>query len=143
MSAVAQIGGTEDRQTINDTLFRIARDIMGKAHSPYSTFPVGVALLTPSGAVYSGCNIENASYPEGWCAETAAISHMICAGETEIAEVCVTAKKMDRISPCGGCRQRLAEFGTAQTLVHFSDQSGIVETWTLEDLLPSAFSSRI
>jgi cytidine deaminase len=112
---------------------------MARAHVPYSKFPVGVALRTPTGAVFSGCNIENASFPEGWCAETSALSHMIVAGETRVAELAVVAEKMDRITPCGGCRQRLREFGTAATLVHLCDQSGIVETVTLGDLLPKAF----
>ena len=84
-------------------------------------------------------NIENASYPEGWCAETSAIAHMVMAGERRIAEVAVVAEKMPRITPCGGCRQRLNEFGTADTLVHLCDATGIVETVTLGDLLPKAF----
>jgi cytidine deaminase len=120
-------------------LFEAARAVMGRAHVPYSRFPVGVALRTDTGAVFSGCNIENASFPEGWCAETSALSHMIVAGETRVAELAVVAEKMDRITPCGGCRQRLREFGTAATLVHLCDQEGIVETVTLGDLLPKAF----
>lgn len=120
-------------------LFEAARGVMTRAHVPYSRFPVGVALRTETGAVFSGCNIENASFPEGWCAETSALSHMIVAGETRVAELAVVAEKMDRITPCGGCRQRLREFGTAATLVHLCDQEGIVETVTLGDLLPKAF----
>jgi cytidine deaminase len=120
-------------------LFEAARGVMARAHVPYSRFPVGVALRTETGAVFSGCNIENASFPEGWCAETSALSHMIVAGETRVAELAVVAEKMDRITPCGGCRQRLREFGTAATLVHLCDQEGIVETVTLGELLPKAF----
>jgi cytidine deaminase len=120
-------------------LFEAARAVMARAHVPYSIFPVGVALRTDTGAVFSGCNIENASFPEGWCAETSALSHMIVAGETRVAELAVVAEKMDRITPCGGCRQRLREFGTAATLVHLCDREGIVETVTLGDLLPKAF----
>jgi cytidine deaminase len=120
-------------------LFEAARDAMAQAHAPYSRFPVGAAILTDSGALFSGCNIENASYPEGWCAETSAISAMVLAGERRIAEVAVIAKKMDRITPCGGCRQRLREFGAATTKVHLCDAAGVVETVTLGELLPKAF----
>ena len=121
-------------------LFEAARAAMRNAHVPYSSFPVGAAIRGESGEIYSGCNIENASYPEGWCAETSAIAHMVMAGERAIAEVAVMAEKMPRITPCGGCRQRLKEFGSAATRVHLCDATGIVETVTLGDLLPKAFA---
>jgi cytidine deaminase len=121
-------------------LLQAARAAMRQAHAPYSSFPVGAAILTDTDKVFSGCNVENASYPEGWCAETSAIAHMVAAGERRIAEVAVVAEKMPRITPCGGCRQRLREFGTAATLVHLCDDSGVVETVTLGDLLPKSFS---
>jgi cytidine deaminase len=120
-------------------LFDAASAAMRKAYAPYSKFPVGVAIRTDTGAIFSGCNIENASYPEGWCAETSAIAHMIMAGESRIVEVAAVAEKMPSITPCGGCRQRLKEFGTTDTLVHLCDASGIVETVKLGDLLPKAF----
>ena len=120
-------------------LFEAARAAMARAHVPYSQFPVGAAIRTDTGAVFSGCNIENASYPEGWCAETSAIAHMVMAGERRIAEVAVIATKMPRVTPCGGCRQRLREFGSAATRVHLCDNDGVVETVTLGDLLPKAF----
>lgn len=113
---------------------------MARAHVPYSRFPVGAAILTADGRTYAGCNVENASYPEGWCAETSAISHMVMDGGGRIAAVAVTAEKMDSITPCGGCRQRLAEFGSRETLVHLCDRTGIVETVTLGDLLPRSFA---
>jgi len=122
-------------------LFQRARAVAEKAHAPYSDFPVGAALRTSSGAVFAGCNIENASFPEGWCAETSAIAHMVVAGETEIAEIAVYAPKLARITPCGGCRQRLKEFGTADTRVHLCDGTGVVQTVALADLLPFAFTS--
>lgn len=121
-------------------LHRLAMMAMAKAHIPYSRFPVGAAILTTDGRTYSGCNIENASYPEGWCAETTAIAHMVMDGGGRIAQVAVVAEKMASVTPCGGCRQRLAEFGSADTLVHLCDASGIVETVTLGDLLPKSFS---
>jgi cytidine deaminase len=120
-------------------LFAAAKAAMARAHAPYSQFPVGVAILGEGGKVFAGANIENASFPEGWCAETSAISHMVMAGESRIAEVAVVAAKMPRITPCGGCRQRLKEFGSAKTLVHLCDANGVVETVTLGDLLPKAF----
>ena len=120
-------------------LFAAARAAMKKAHAPYSKFPVGAAILTDDGAIFAGCNIENASYPEGWCAETTAIAAMVMGGGTKIKEVAVVAEKMALITPCGGCRQRLKEFGTEKTLVHLCDAKGAVETVTLGDLLPKAF----
>jgi cytidine deaminase len=121
-------------------LFEAAREAMRNAHVPYSKFPVGAAIRTGNGRVFAGCNIENASYPEGWCAETSAIAHMVTAGERTIAEVAVVAERMARITPCGGCRQRLKEFASPQTRVHLCDADGIVETVTLSDLLPKAFA---
>ena len=120
-------------------LFEAARSAMALAHVPYSKFPVGAAIRTESGRVFAGCNIENASYPEGWCAETSAIAHMVMAGERRFGEVAVIAEKMARVTPCGGCRQRLREFGTAATRVHLCDATGVVETVTLGELLPKAF----
>jgi cytidine deaminase len=120
-------------------LFDAARAAMRRAYVPYSGFPVGAAIRAESGAVYAGANIENASYPEGWCAETSAIAHMVMAGERRIVEVAVVAEKLPRITPCGGCRQRLTEFGSAQTRIHLCDATGIVETVTLGELLPKAF----
>ncbi|GIL01199.1 MAG: cytidine deaminase [Alphaproteobacteria bacterium] len=121
-------------------LHRLAVSAMAKAHAPYSRFPVGAAVLTSDGRTYSGCNVENASYPEGWCAETTAIGHMVMDGGGRIAEVAVAAQRKALVTPCGGCRQRLAEFGSPDTLVHLCDERGIVETLRLGDLLPRAFA---
>ena len=113
---------------------------MSKSHSPYSRFPVGAALRTKDGRVYAGANIEIASYPEGWCAETTALGHYVMGGGGPIAEIAVVAEKMARITPCGGCRQRLAEFATADTKLHLCDDTGIVETVTMGEMLPLGFS---
>jgi cytidine deaminase len=122
-------------------LFKAAREAMRHAHAPYSNdFRVGAAILGGSGEIFGGCNVENASFPEGWCAETSAIAAMVTAGERRIAEIAVVAERMKRITPCGGCRQRIAEFATPDTLVHLCDDSGVVETVTIADLLPMAFS---
>jgi cytidine deaminase len=120
-------------------LYEAAMAAMAKAHARYSDFPVGAAVRSTSGAIYSGCNIENASYPEGWCAETTAIAHMVMAGEKQIVEVAVVAEKMPLIPPCGGCRQRIREFGTEDTLIHLCDATGVVETVKLGEMLPHAF----
>jgi len=126
-----------------EDLWRAALQARTKAYAPYSKFPVGVALRTESGRVHLGANMENTSYPEGWCAETAAISHMIMAAETDddrrIAEVVVVAELEQPITPCGGCRQRLAEFGSPSTMVHSGDERSIRASWTLAELLPAAF----
>ena len=125
---------------MSELLFNAARSVMGRAHAPYSKFQVGAAILAANGEIYSGCNVENAAYPEGWCAETSAISSMIANGQNQIIEIVVIAEKMPRVTPCGGCRQRIAEFGSADTKVHLCDETGIVETVTLSDLLPKSFS---
>lgn len=124
---------------MTEELLAAAVAAMRQAHAPYSDFPVGAAIRTSDGKIFSGCNVENASYPEGCCAETTAIGHMVMAGGKSIAEVAVVAEKMPAITPCGGCRQRLAEFGTAQTLIHLCDQERIRQTVTLGELLPMAF----
>ena len=120
-------------------LFTAAREAMTHAYAPYSKFPVGAALLTADGRVFTGANIEVASYPEGWCAETTALGHYVMAGGGKLAEIAVVAEKMDRITPCGGCRQRLAEFAEPETKLHLCDQNGIVETVTMAEILPFGF----
>ncbi|TDH37911.1 cytidine deaminase [Pseudohoeflea suaedae] len=122
-------------------LFEAARGAMGKAHAPYSRFPVGAAILDGDGQVHTGANIEVISFPEGWCAETTAIGHMIMSGGKRIAEVAVIAEKLDLCSPCGGCRQRLAEFADAGTLIHLCDAGGVRKSVRMDELLPLAFQT--
>lgn len=124
---------------MSSDLFAAAREAMTHAYAPYSKFPVGAALLTTDGSVFTGANIEVASYPEGWCAETTALGHYVMAGGGKLAEIAVVAEKMDRITPCGGCRQRLAEFADPDTKLHLCDQNGIVETVTMAEILPFGF----
>ena len=123
----------------HNDLYQAAKDAKSRAHAPYSKFRVGAALTSSSGQVFVGANVENASYPEGWCAETSAIAAMIMAGEDKITEVCVVGSSKEAITPCGGCRQRLAEFSKADTLVHIGNDAGITRTFTLGELLPEAF----
>ncbi|WEX09520.1 cytidine deaminase [Chelativorans sp. AA-79] len=122
-----------------DELFAAAKAAMERAYAPYSRFPVGAAIRTDTGAVYAGCNIENASYPEGWCAETTALGHMVMAGGGRVCEIAVVAEKMPRIMPCGGCRQRLSEFTTADAKLHLCDTEGVVETVPFSSIFPRAF----
>ena len=111
----------------------------GNAHAPYSGFQVGAAVRTPSGRIFAGANVENASFPEGNCAETSALAAMIAAGERRIVEVLVVAAGERLCTPCGGCRQRLFEFGAPGTLVHLCDPGGLRRTVTLGELLPLSF----
>lgn len=126
-----------------DELFAAAREAMRRSHSPYSKFPVGAAIRTADGRVFAGANIEIVSYPEGWCAETTALSHFVMAGGGEIAEIAVVAEKMDLITPCGGCRQRLAEFAGPQAKLYLCDQTGIAETVLMKDIFPRGFDTDI
>ena len=121
-------------------LFLAAQSAMAKAYAPYSKFPVGAALRCDDGRVFTGANIEVASYPEGWCAETTALSHYIMAGGGKITEIAVIAERMARITPCGGCRQLLAEFTQADTKLPLCDENGVVETLTTGEVLPHGFS---
>jgi purine nucleotide phosphorylase/homotetrameric cytidine deaminase len=126
-----------------DDLLAAASAARAKAHVPYSGFPVGAALRGASGRVYAGCNVENAAYPQGQCAEASAIGVMVTAGEREIVEVVVVGGGESFLcSPCGGCRQRLVEFAAPEVQVHLCGPEGLRRTVTVGDLLPLAFSGR-
>lgn len=122
-------------------LLSAARDVRENAYAPYSHFKVGAAVLTPSGRVFVGCNVENVAYPEGTCAEAGAIAAMVAAGETEIAEVAVIADSPHPVPPCGGCRQKLAEFAKHGVKVTLATTDGKVMETTVGDLLPGRFSA--
>ncbi|WP_108482947.1 cytidine deaminase [Oceaniglobus ichthyenteri] len=118
-----------------------ARQARDNAHAPYSGFAVGAAILTDKGNVYAGCNVENVAYPEGTCAEAGAIAAMVAAGERVIAEAYVIAESPKPVPPCGGCRQKLAEFAAGDVPVTMATISGLAETVTVADLLPGAFTA--
>jgi len=118
-----------------------AAAVRKNAHAPYSTFKVGAAIRAASGVIYAGCNVENVSYPEGTCAEAGAIAAMVAAGETELVEVYVIAKSPMPVSPCGGCRQKLVEFGAGDVVVTMGTTDGDEQAMTLAELLPGAFNS--
>jgi cytidine deaminase len=128
-----------DLMSAVDELFERAKLARGRAYAPYSRFPVGAALRTPGGAFFAGCNVENAAYPLGVCAETSAISAMIAAGERGIAEILVLGPGPQKIAPCGACRQRIAEFAGDKTLVHLADEAGGVATFDFSEMLPHPF----
>jgi cytidine deaminase len=121
---------------MNDTaLVAAASDARRYAYAPYSNFPVGAALVTKSGKVFTGCNVENASLRLTICAEEAAIAAAIANGEKEFVAVAVVADSIEPVMPCGGCRQVLAEF-SPELQVITSTVDGRTETFRLEDLLP-------
>ncbi len=123
-------------------LFAAAWAARAHAYAPYSGFAVGAAVRGASGAIYAGCNVENAAYPVGTCAEAAALSAAVAAGETGITEALVAADTAEPVTPCGACRQRLREFGGDETAVFAADGSGVKATFSLGALLPHSFGPR-
>jgi cytidine deaminase len=122
------------------SLFEAARAARENAHAPYSGFKVGAAIRAADGRVFAGCNVENIAYPQGTCAEAGAIAAMVAAGAGEIAEVLVIADSPVPITPCGGCRQKLAEFAGPGVRVTMAGLDGPVFDTTMGDLLPYAFT---
>ena len=118
-----------------------ATAVRHNAYAPYSNFKVGAALRSKGGAIYTGVNVENVAYPEGTCAEAGAIAAMIADGETEIAEAYVIADSPFPVSPCGGCRQKLAEFSGPEVKVTLATTAGLEQTVMIADLLPGAFTA--
>lgn len=125
--------------TVVDDMLAAARTAMARAYAPYSNFQVGAAVRTDRDNIYAGCNVENAAYPEGSCAETAAIAAMVVAGERRIVEVLVVGGGPELITPCGGCRQRLREFAADDVPVHLCNADGPRRRETLGALLPRSF----
>lgn len=117
----------------------LVADAMSKAYVPYSHFQVGAVIESGNGNIYAGCNVENASYPEGTCAEAGAIAAMVMGGETQIKQIYVIGKGEQLVTPCGGCRQRIREFSDSDTLIHICSPEGIRKTLTINELLPFSF----
>ncbi|HYZ80726.1 MAG TPA: cytidine deaminase [Solirubrobacteraceae bacterium] len=122
-----------------EVLLRAADGAMRAAYAPYSEFKVGAAVRARSGAIYAGANVENVAYPQGQCAEASALGALVAAGEAAITAVAVVAERVDVCPPCGGCRQRLAEFGSAGTPVYLGRPGAAPLTTTLAELLPLSF----
>ncbi len=137
-------GGRRLREIAGRTmkmLLQAATEVRERAYAPYSRFKVGAAIRGVNGAVYVGCNVENVAYPEGTCAEAGAIAAMIAAGETRIAEVCVIADSPEPVPPCGGCRQKIAEFAAQDVKVRLCTTDGVQKVMTVADLLPGVFTA--
>ena len=121
-------------------LIAAAVEARRKAYAPYSRFLVGAAVKDELGQVHAGCNVENAAYPEGTCAEAGAIAAMVMAGGRRIMEAVVVGAGDALVTPCGGCRQKLREFGAADLTIHVCDEAGrIRRSFTLDELLPESF----
>jgi cytidine deaminase len=122
-----------------DKLFAVAKAAQARAHAPYSRFRVGAAIMTPNGTTFAGCNVENAAYPVGACAEASAISAMVAGGETRIAAILVLGEGEALVTPCGACRQRIREFAAPDTPIIVAGPNGIRAQFTLGELLPHSF----
>ncbi len=118
-----------------------ARAVRENAYAPYSNFAVGAALKTPDGSVFKGINVENVAYPEGTCAEAGAIAAMCASGAREIVEIAVIADAPAPVPPCGGCRQKIAEFAGPDVVVTMGTTDGAVLEMTVSELLPGRFTA--
>jgi cytidine deaminase len=120
-------------------MLELARHALENAHAPYSRFRVGACLRTAGGRLHAGCNVENAAYPVGQCAEATAIGAMVAAGDREIVEIVVLTEATQLCAPCGRCRQQLAEFARPDVRIHLCGPEGVRHTTTLGQLLPLPF----
>jgi cytidine deaminase len=128
---------------LSHDLFEAAKAAAAFSHSPYSGFPVGAAIRTPDGRIFSGTNVENLAFPQGWCAETSALAQMIMGGAKQVTEIAIFAPKKAACPPCGGCRQKLAEFSNGSAQIHLCDDEGVAQTVTLAELLPMMFRTEL
>ncbi|MFO1121937.1 MAG: cytidine deaminase [Hyphomicrobiales bacterium] len=121
-------------------LIEAAKQVRLRAHAPYSKFRVGAAVRDEQGRVFAGCNVENAAYPQGWCAEPSAIAALVAAGGTRVTEVAVMGNGEQLCTPCGGCRQKLREFARDDLRIHCCTEDGrLIRSFTLGELLPFSF----
>ena len=123
----------------DEALVEAATEVRERAHAPYSGFSVGAAIRSGDGRVFLGCNIENAAFPEGMCAEAAALAAMVAGGARMIAEVAIVAAGPAPVPPCGGCRQKLSEFAGPEVPVTMAVPCGPRMTMSMAELLPGAF----
>ncbi|MFK7942032.1 MAG: cytidine deaminase [Paracoccaceae bacterium] len=126
-------------KSIEDALIAAAIAIRARAYAPYSDHAVGSAILDAGGQLHAGCNVENAAYPQGVCAEASAISAMIAAGGSQIRSIAIAGPGPELCTPCGGCRQKIREFASPDTVVLICDPVGLKARFTLDDLLPESF----
>ncbi len=123
-------------------LFNAAKQVLENSYAPYSNYQVGASILSRSGKIYSGTNIENVAYGLTICAEACAISQMVSSGETKIKSLLVMANHDNMCTPCGACRQRIAEFADPQTIIYMCNFEKVQETTTLDVLLPYTFQNK-
>ena len=124
----------------NKRLIELSYEMMLNAYAPYSNFSVGAAILSENDKLFGGCNVENAAYPEGTCAEAGAISAMIAGGCKTIKEIYIVSKSENIVSPCGGCRQTSREFSSDQTKIFLCNIKWDYKLFSLNELLPFSFS---
>ena len=122
-----------------ENYIKATKEAMSKAYVPYSNYPVGALIVTNNGNTYSGCNVENASYPLGNCAEASAIASMVISGEKKIKTIYVMTKNDEGGIPCGGCRQRIREFSDENTQIMMCSPDGVQNRINLSELLPNSF----
>jgi len=131
--------GRQAGKAVLARMLDLAKAARANAYAPYSRYKVGCCLRGESGRLFAGCNVENAAYPQGQCAEVSAVGALVAAGDRRILECVVVGGAGALISPCGGCRQRLREFARPDLPIHLSGPRGIVRTVTLDALLPLSF----
>jgi cytidine deaminase len=123
-----------------EKLLKAAQKAKEKAYAPYSHFHVGAAVLTPSGKIYTGCNVENTSYGLTICAERNAIFQMVHDGEHQISEILVIGDTEEFLPPCGACRQVIAEFSKKETILYMCNKKGEWKQTTVDEIIPYTFS---
>lgn len=117
--------------------------VKNNAYSPYSKFKVGASILTSNNNIYSGCNVENASYGATVCAESSAICSMVTNQEYNIKEIAITSSSNELCYPCGMCLQKISEFADHNTLIHLSINNKLISSYKLKDMLPNIFDKSV
>ncbi len=135
----------KDKASGNEKLLiEAAKEVRTKAHAPYSGYFVGAALIDETGALHKGCNVENAAFPEGICAEANAIGAMVAAGGKRIVAIAAVggAAELEPCTPCGGCRQKILEFADKNTRIILLGDDDAIDSHTIRELLPAGFRLR-
>ena len=128
---------TVDEQQLID----VAKKVRPNAHAPYSGYLVGAALIDNTGTLHTGCNVENAAFPEGTCAEANAIGSMVAAGGKRIVAIAAVggSDEIEACTPCGGCRQSILEFADENTRIILIGEGDRIDSYSIDELLPAAF----